>query len=185
VASDPEDAAEVDGEVSGSGEPRRTARRRTHARARRRESKRRTHHGRCCHRRLNDGRRWSRNGRRLIGPRSHRQGREGGAAPRRDLGQVNRRARGVLLDPFARFLPPAPSDLGLGGAARPGRQRRSWTDVPCLDSWTALRLVDLPDCLHTAHRPDPKRQVNAWSTIPLHRANKSNGVVFFKKNGAI
>jgi hypothetical protein len=58
------------------------------------------------------------------GPRSRRQGREGGAAPRRDLGQVNRRARGVLLDPFARFLPPAPSDLGLGGAARPGRQRR-------------------------------------------------------------
>jgi hypothetical protein len=71
----PEDAAEVDDEVSGSGEPRRTARRRTHARARRRESKRRTHHGRCCHRRLYDGRRWSRNGRCLIGPRSRRQGR--------------------------------------------------------------------------------------------------------------
>jgi len=70
VVSDPEDAAEVDGDAPGSGEPRRTARRRTHARARRRESARRTHHGRCCHRRLNDGRRWSRNGRRLIGPRA-------------------------------------------------------------------------------------------------------------------
>jgi hypothetical protein len=74
VASDPEDAAEVDGEVSGSGEPRRT-----HERARR-ESKRHTHHGRCCHRRLNDGRRWSRNGRRLIGPRSRRQGGRGCSA---------------------------------------------------------------------------------------------------------
>ena len=51
MASDPKDAAEVDDEVSGSGEPRRT-----HERARR-ESKRHTHHGRCCHRRLNDGRR--------------------------------------------------------------------------------------------------------------------------------
>lgn len=70
MVSDPEDAAEVDGDAPGSGEPRRTARRRTHARARRRESTRRTHHGRCCHRRLNDGRRWSRNGRRLIGPRA-------------------------------------------------------------------------------------------------------------------
>jgi hypothetical protein len=70
VASDTEDAAEVDGEVSGSGEPRRTARRRTHARARWRESKRRTHHDCYCNRRLNDGRRWSRNGRRLIGLRS-------------------------------------------------------------------------------------------------------------------
>jgi hypothetical protein len=119
-----EDAAEVDGEVSGSGELRRTARRRTHARARRRESKRRAHHGRCCHRCLNDDRCWSRNGRRLIGPRSRRQGQEGGATPRRDLGRVNCRAHGVLLDPFARFHPPAPSDLGLGGgAARPGRQR--------------------------------------------------------------
>jgi hypothetical protein len=76
VASDPEDVAEVDDEVSGSGEPRRTARRRTHERARR-ESKRHTHHGRCCHRRLNNGRRWSRNGRRLIGPRSRRQGGRG------------------------------------------------------------------------------------------------------------
>jgi hypothetical protein len=120
----PEDAAEVDGEVLGSGEPRRIARRRTHARARRRESKRRTHHGCCCHRCLKDGRSWSRNGRRLIGPRSRRQGREGGAVPRRDLGRVNRRAHGVLLDPFAGFLPPAPSDLGLGGGAtRPGQQR--------------------------------------------------------------
>jgi hypothetical protein len=44
--------------------------------------------------------------------------------PRRDLGRVNRRAHGVLLDPFAGFLSPAPSDLGLGGgAARPGQQR--------------------------------------------------------------
>jgi hypothetical protein len=84
VASDPDDAAEVDDEVSGSGEPRRTARRRTHARARRRESKRRTHHGRCCHRRLNDGRRWSRNGRRLSGPRSRRQGGRGCGAGSRE-----------------------------------------------------------------------------------------------------
>jgi hypothetical protein len=99
VASDPEDAAEVDDEVSGSGEPRR----RTHPRVRR-ERNRRTHHGRCCHRRLNDDRRWSRNGRRLIGPRSRQQGREVGAVPRRDLGRVN--AHRVLLDPFARlFLP--------------------------------------------------------------------------------
>jgi hypothetical protein len=86
VASDPEDAVEMDGEGSGSGDPRRTTRRRTHARARRRESKRRTHHDRYCHQRLNDGRRWSRNGRRLIGPRSRRQGREGGTTPCRDLG---------------------------------------------------------------------------------------------------
>jgi hypothetical protein len=64
VALDPEDAAEVDGEVSGSGEPRRT-----HERARR-ESKRHTHHGRCCHQRLNDGRRWSRNGRPLLASNS-------------------------------------------------------------------------------------------------------------------
>lgn len=34
----------------------------------------------------------------------------GREAPRRDLRRVNRRARG-LLDPLARFLPPAPSDL--------------------------------------------------------------------------
>ena len=72
MASDPEEAVEVDGEAPGSGEPRRTVRRRTQARAKRRESARRTHHGRCCHRRLNDGRRWSRNGRRLIGSRGGR-----------------------------------------------------------------------------------------------------------------
>jgi len=125
VVSDPEDAAEVDGEAPGSGEPRRTARRRTHASARRRESARRTHHGRCCHRRLNDGRRWSRNGRRLIGPPARLaalagRARAGGAAPRRDLGRVNRRARSRAAgDPLARSLPPAPSDLGL-----PRRQRR-------------------------------------------------------------
>jgi hypothetical protein len=123
VASDPKDAAEVDGEVSGSGEPRRTARRRSHAWARRRESKRCTYHARCCHRRLNDGRRWSRNGRCFIGPCSRWQGQEGGAAPRRYLGRVDHRTHGVLLDPFAHFLPLAPSDLGLGGGgAQLGQQ---------------------------------------------------------------
>jgi hypothetical protein len=35
----------VDGDASGLGEPRRMARRRTHARARRRDSEGRTHHG--------------------------------------------------------------------------------------------------------------------------------------------
>jgi hypothetical protein len=64
------------------------ARRRTHARARRRDSEGRTHHGRCCHRRLNDGRR-------LIGPPTHalcpaalarRQAGLGGR--RRDLGRA-------------------------------------------------------------------------------------------------
>jgi hypothetical protein len=60
VALDPEEAP-------GSGEPRRTASKRTQARASSRDSARRSQHGRCCHRRLNDGRRWSRrNGRRLI-----------------------------------------------------------------------------------------------------------------------
>jgi hypothetical protein len=69
VALDPEEAP-------GSGEPRRTASKRTQARASSRDSARRSQHGRCCHRRLNDGRRWSRrNGRRLIVSR-------GGAAPR-------------------------------------------------------------------------------------------------------
>jgi hypothetical protein len=129
-----EDAAEVDDEVSGSGEPRRTARRRTHARARRRESKRHAHHGRRCHQRLNDGRCWSRNDRRLIGPRSRWQGGEGGVAPRQDLGRVNRRAHGVLLDPFSRFLPPAPSDLGLGG----GEARRGRSMV-CSCPWISRR----------------------------------------------
>jgi len=125
VVSDPEDAAEVDGDAPGSGEPRRTARRRTHARARRRESARRTHHGRCCHRRLNDGRRWSRNGRRLIGPRAPLLSPEG---------QGGRRRAGIwdaltaapagcwILSPVS-FLLRLQISLGLV-AARPGRQRR-------------------------------------------------------------
>ena len=126
MASDPEEAVEVDGEAPGSGEPRRTVRRRTQARAKRRESARRTHHGRCCHRRLNDGRRWSRNGRRLIGSRGGRPrararapaalaalaGRE---APRRDPRRAaNCRSRARASCSIS--LGAAPSDL----AARPG-----------------------------------------------------------------
>ena len=104
----------MDGEAPGSGEPRRTVRRRTQARAKRRESARRTHHGRCCHRRLNDGRRWSRNGRRLIGSRGGRP-----------------RARARAPAPAARF-PSVPRLQISRRAARPGS-----VDVPCL---TALRL---------------------------------------------
>lgn len=69
VALDPAETVEEDEEAPGSGEPSRTASRSTQARARRRESARRTHNGRCCHRRLNDDRRGSMNGRRLIGSR--------------------------------------------------------------------------------------------------------------------
>ena len=70
VAADLDESVEGSTTGSGSGEPRSASRRKRQARARRRVTARRNHHGRCCHRRLNDdGRRWSRNGRRLIGSR--------------------------------------------------------------------------------------------------------------------
>lgn len=113
VAADLDESVEGSTTGSGSGEPRSASRRKRQARARRRVTARRNHHGRCCHRRLNDdGRRWSRNGRRLIGSR----GRAGappvssgaraghGTARRRDLGgRGNRFVRRRFLSP-----PPLP-----------------------------------------------------------------------------
>jgi hypothetical protein len=138
VVLDPEEMVEEDREAPGSGEPRRTARRRTQARARRRDSARRTHHGRCCHRRLNDDRRWSMNGRRLIvsrggGPATaplspHPLGGPGGGAPHRDLRRCGRK----LLDFSLVFLRLAPSDLPRGADGSVVTPPRLQEDVGCL-----------------------------------------------------
>lgn len=114
MAADLDESVEGSTTGSGSGEPRSASRRKRQARARRRVTARRNHHGRCCHRRLNDdGRRWSRNGRRLIGSR----GRAGappvssgaraghGTARRRDLGgRGNRFVRRRFCPPPSLFL---------------------------------------------------------------------------------
>lgn len=162
MVADREDTVES-GE-DGSGEPARPRRRRTQARARTSDSARRAHSGRCCHRRLkDDGRRWSRNGRRLVGSRrpagrtiitTPAAGGSGTTArrrrawdPGRDLDLDARQPLAFakkLLISSCRLPPSRLSDLARRGTAH-GTQAASCSlaPLPCLALFglTAPRLV--------------------------------------------
>lgn len=192
VAADLDESVEGSTTGSGSGEPRSASRRKRQARARRRMTARRNHHGRCCHRRLNDdGRRWSRNGRRLIGSR----GRAGappvssgaraghGTARRRDLGgRGNRFVRRRFLSPpplpfpfvslVRRVAPRLPfrPDLARRGAAEAGSF--AFVALPCLplSACAAWLLHDWFGSCNLSLTWSHRIPSTDWVSLKIHRA---------------